>query len=360
MNVFDVVVIGAGQAGLAIGYHLKQLGLTFILLDKAERIGESWRNRYDSLKLFTPAEYDSLPGLRFPAPEGHYPIKDEVAEYLEGYAKHFDLPVKLQTQLEVLEKQSDVFRLQTNRGVYQTPRVIIATGPFQTPLIPSLSQQLDNEIVQLHSGSYRNNTQLPAGDVLIVGSGNSGLQIAEELLASHAVTLAQGKAQPFLPQQFLGQSLFCWMERLGISNVAASSWLGRRLEKRDPVIGANLPSLKQHGLKLVSRVVATNGKTVAFADGKTLQPQSIIWATGFRNDYTWLRLPVIDGNGKPIHQQGVTSVEGLYFLGLSWQRTRGSALLGWVGRDAAFIAKRIAIDRLAGGVEKRTGGLLGV
>ncbi len=341
MNSFDVIVVGAGQAGLTMGYYLKKLGLNFVLLEKAQRVGDSWRNRYDSLTLFTPVEYDSLPGLNFPAPKGTYPNKNQVADYLKSYAKHFALPVQLQTEIETLEKRGDVFHIQTNRGLYQAARVIVATGPFQTQFIPGLAKELDRSILQLHSSNYFNKQQLPDGELLVVGSGNSGLQIADELLASHPVTVAQGKPQPFLPQKLLGQSLFWWMERLGVSRITATSSLGQRLKERDPVIGSSLSKLRQKGLKLVSRVVEAKGQTVTFADGKTLKPRSIIWATGFRSDYSWVRLPVFDTGGKPIHREGITSVDGFYLLGLSWQRTRGSALLGWVGQDAAFLAEQI-------------------
>jgi putative flavoprotein involved in K+ transport len=353
MNSFDVIVIGAGQAGLAMGYYLKQLGLNFVLLEKAQRVGDSWRNRYDSLTLFTPAEYDSLPGLNFPAPKGSYPNKNQVADYLERYAKHFALPVQLQTEIETLEKRGDVFYLETNRGAFEAARVIVATGPFQTPFIPRLAKELDSSILQLHSSTYFNKGQLPDGEVLVVGSGNSGLQIAEELLASHSVTVAQGKPQPFLPQKLLGQSLFWWMERLGVSRVTATSRLGQRLKERDPVIGSSLSRLRQKGLTLVSKVVEAKGQTITFADGKTLKPQSIIWATGFRSDYSWVRLPVFDTGGKPIHREGITSVDGFYFLGLSWQRTRGSALLGWVGQDAAFLTEEITKEMAARDVKEQ-------
>jgi putative flavoprotein involved in K+ transport len=353
MNFFDVIVIGAGQAGLAMGYYLKKLGLNFVLLERAQRVGDSWRNRYDSLTLFTPAEYDSLPGLNFPALKGSYPNKNQVADYLESYAKHFALPVQLQTKIETLEKRGDGFHLQTTRGAFAAARVIVATGPFQTPFIPGLAKELDTSIIQLHSSTYFNKGQLPDGEVLVVGSGNSGLQIAEELLASHSVTVAQGKVQPFLPQKLLGQSLFWWMERSGVSRITVTSRLGQRLKERDPVIGSSLSKLKQKGLKLVSRVVEAKEQTITFADGKTLTPESIIWATGFRSDYSWVRLPVFDTGGKPIHREGITSVDGFYFLGLSWQRTRGSALLGWVGQDAAFLTEEITKEMAARDVKEQ-------
>ena len=352
-QVLDVAVIGAGQAGLALGYHLQNSGLNFRLFDGAARVGDSWRERYDSLWLFTPSEYDGLPGMRFPAPKGTYPTKDQVADYLESYADYFSLPIQLQTHVTRLE-HGDLFRLQTNRGVVQAARVVVATGPFQTPFVPAMSQLLNHDLVQLHSSAYNNPGQLPSGDVLVVGSGNSGLQIAEELLATHPVTLAQGTPQPFLPQKILGQSLFWWMEQLRLSRVPASSRLGRRLKQKDPVIGVNLAELRRKGLNVTSRAVGAQGRTVTFADSRSVTPQSIIWATGFRPDFSWIHLPVMDAQGYPRHQQGVTSVDGLYFLGLSWQRTRGSALLGWVGADALFIAEYVARRRTRAPTENTT------
>ena len=340
-TILDVVVIGAGQAGLALGYYLKKTGLTFRLLDASTRVGDSWRERYDSLRLFTPAEYDNLPGLRFPAPQGTYPTKDLVADYLEAYARQFSLPVQLQTQVTSLGREGGTFYLRTSRGLIRAAQVVVATGPFQTPFVPAAAQQLDSGVVQLHSSAYRNEAQLPPGDVLVVGAGNSGLQIAEGLLASRPVVLAQGKPQPFLPQNVGGRSIFWWMERLRVSRVPATSWLGHRLKQRDPVIGTSIAELKQKGLRVTSRVADANGRTVTLADGRTLQPRSIIWATGFRPDYDWIHLPVTDAEGHPMHRHGTTSFSGLYFLGLSWQRTRGSALLGWVGQDAAYIAERV-------------------
>lgn len=340
MQFLDVAVVGAGQAGLALGYYLKSSGLNFRLFDGAARVGDSWRKCYDSLRLFTPSEYDSLPGLRFPAPRGTYPTKDDVANYLEDYVDHFSLPVQLQTHITRLEQGGGMFRLKTDRNVFRAGRVVVATGPFQTPFVPAMSHLLDSDLAQLHSSAYHNRRQLPPGDVLVVGSGNSDLHIAEELLATHPVTLARGTPQPFLPQNVLGRSLFWWMEQLRLSRVPASSRLGRRLKQKDPVIGASLTELQRKGLSVTPRAKGAQGRTIAFADGQTIMPQSVIWATGFRPDFSWIHLPVIDAKGYPCHQQGVTSVEGL-FLGLSWQRTRGSALLGWVGLDAAFIAEHV-------------------
>ncbi|GEM82229.1 flavin-containing monooxygenase [Meiothermus hypogaeus] len=326
MSTFDTIVIGAGQAGLAMGCCLRPAGLNVVLLDNSERVSEAWRLRQASLRLFTPAQYDALPGLPCPAPAGHYPAKDEVADYLENYAHHFALPVQLQTQVTALEGASSAFVVRTNRGNCQTAQMAVATGPFQTPFTPAFAQQLDASIEQLHSSAYLNPKQLPKGEALVVGSGNSGLQIAEDLLDTHSVTLAWGRPQPFLPQRILGRSIFWWMERLGISRVKATSRLGKRLKQRPPVISSDLGALKRRGLKLAPRAEKASSQIVAFADGSSLKPSSIVWATGFRGDYSWIKLPVLDGQGRPV-QQSVTAVQGLYFLGLSWQRTRGSALL---------------------------------
>lgn len=338
---YDVVVVGAGQAGLALGYYLRGLDLSFMLLDAKSRVGDSWRERYDSLQLFTPAEYDTLPGLPFPAPRGTYPTKDAVAEYLESYARHFSLPIRHRTRVVYMGVGDGGFILRTSRGSVRAGQVVIATGPFQAPSVPPFACALDASVTQLHSSDYRNREQLPPGEVLVVGGGNSGLQIAEELLATHPVALARGTSAPFLPQRLLGKSLFWWLERTGIDRAPAASPLGRWLQRRDPVIGVDLNELVGKGLRTTARVVDATARTVTFADGRTMDPASIVWATGFRSNYSWIDLPVLDDRGQPRHQEGATEVEGIYFLGLSWQRTRGSALLGWVGRDAAFIADRI-------------------
>lgn len=331
-------VIGAGQAGLSIAYYLKKHQRDFLLLEQANEIGASWRSRYDSLTLFTPNQYNQLPELSFPGDPKHYPNKDEVADYLKTYANYWNFPIKLNTSVQALNKSKDYFEISTNQGLVKAQEVIVATGPFQSPFIPELAKNLSTNITQLHSSAYRNPQQLPSGEVLVVGSGNSGLQIAEDLLKTHSVSLAQGKQQPELPQIVLGKSLFWWFEKLGISRVSSQSWLGKRLKSRDPVIGSKINQLKKQGLHLFGRVVASKKDAIIFSKQQSLEPKSIIWATGFKPNYSWINLPILNEQGFPRHKEGLTDVEGLYFLGLSWQRRRGSALLGWVSEDAQWLA----------------------
>ena len=265
----DVLVIGAGQAGLAVGWHLREQGITsFLLLDAGPEVGHVWRNRWDSLRLFTPAEYDALPGMPFPAPAGTYPTKDEVADYLRGYAAAFELPVRLNTRVTRLTKTGDTFHADTSTGPITARQVVIATGPFQTPVVPTLARHLAADVVQLHSADYRNPDQLPDGPVLVVGAGNSGLQIAAELAATRPVTVAVGTRPPMLPQRLLGRDLFWWLTRLGLITKTADSRLARRLQKKgDLVIGTRWRDLARLGIQVRPRLDDVDLTTAMFADG---------------------------------------------------------------------------------------------
>lgn len=346
MESLDVIVVGAGQAGLAMGYHLARRGMRFVILDAAAAVGESWRARWDSLKLFTPARYSGLPGLPFPGDPEHYPHRDEVVAYLQSYARHFDLPVRLNERVVELRAAPDGYEVETTAGVHRAVQVVIATGPFQRPALPPLASRLDPRIVQIHSSRYRTPDALPAGDVLVVGAGNSGVQIAEELAASRPVTLAVGAALPRLPETVLGRSVFWWLEKAGVMNVTRDSWLGRRMRARETLIGSSPAMLERApGVRRIGRIEDAEGTVLRSADGETVRPAAVVWATGFRDDYSWLRLPVLGPGGTPVHRRGVTGSAGVYFLGLPWQHTRGSALIGWVGRDAAVLAEHIAKHR---------------
>jgi hypothetical protein len=267
-RLLDVVVVGGSQAGLAMAWHLARQGLRFVVLEAGPEVGHVWRNRWDSLKLFTPAQFDALPGLAFPAPADTYPTKDPVADYLQTYAKTFDLPVRPQA--------------------------------------------------------------LPDGPVLVVGGGNSGVQIAEELAATRTVDLSIATTYPMLPQRFLGRDLFWWLTRLRLMRVTASSRLGRRVAGRGEfVIGTNRRRLEGKGVRFRPRLVDAEGRAVRFADHSLLEEVGVVvWATGYRSDYAWIHLPGVVREGQVVHRRGVAEVPGLYFLGLSWQHTRGSALLG--------------------------------
>jgi putative flavoprotein involved in K+ transport len=339
----EVVVVGGGQAGLAIGYFLAQQGRDFTILEAAEQPAAAWRARWDSLKLFTPARYNALPGLAFPGAPDRYPTRDEVAEYLTDYARHFDLPVELGSRVHSISRTSGLYLVELDDRAYEAEQVVVATGPFQAPRVPPIAERLNAEVLQLHSSAYRSPAAIPEGAVLVVGGGNTGFQIAEELCASHEVHLAIGSRQTPLPQRFLGRDLFWYLERTGLIYKTSASRIGRRMEGRDTLIGSNPRRLRRrHGVQLHGRAVDVDGSTVAFSDGTSLDAATLIWATGFGVDHSWIDVPVFDADGRVAHRRGVTEAPGLYFLGLTWQHTRGSALLGWVKDDAAYIADRIA------------------
>ena len=345
----DVLVIGAGQAGLAVGWHLREQGITsFLLLDAGPEVGHVWRNRWDSLRLFTPAEYDALPGMPFPAPAGTYPTKDDVADYLRGYATAFELPIRLSTRVTRLTRTGDTFHADTSTGPITAGQVVIATGPFQTPVVPTLARHLAADVVQLHSADYRNPDQLPDGPVLVVGAGNSGLQIAAELAATRPVTVAVGTRPPMLPQRIFGRDLFWWLTRLGLITKTADSRLARRLQTRgDLVIGTRWRDLARLGIQIRPRLDDVAGTTAVFADGSVTTVAAVVWATGFRPDYSWLDIPGAVRHDTVANVRGITAVPGLSILGLPWLHTRGSALLGYVKDDAAWLANHIRVDLAA-------------
>jgi putative flavoprotein involved in K+ transport len=341
-ELLDVVVVGGSQAGLAIAWHLAKQNLRFVVLEAAPEIGHTWRCRWDSLRLFTPTQYDALPGKAFPGPPDTYPGKDAVAGYLKAYVAAFDLPVRLNSPVTRLSQTDEGFKIHTRREVFNARQVVVATGPFQQPFTPPAAQQLDASVTQLHSAEYRNPRALPDGPVLVVGGGNSGFQIAEELAtAGRHVDLSIATKMPILPQRLAGKDLFWWLTRLGLMRVTAGSRPGRRMSSRDFIIGGSRRRLRAAGVRFRPAVAAADGRTVRFADGTSLNAEVVIWATGYRPDYSWIHIPGVTRDGKVVHRRGVTDVPGLYLLGLSWQHTRGSALLGFVHEDAAYLAGRI-------------------
>jgi putative flavoprotein involved in K+ transport len=343
-SLLDVLVIGGGQAGLVMGYHLAQSGRSFQIVDAGAQIGQTWQARWDSLQLFTSSRYDNLPGLPFPAARGTYPGKDDVARYLQAYAAKHSLPVRLTTSVTSLTRGDDTYVAKAGGEVLEARQVVVATGPFQVPFIPAIADALDPGVHQIHSAHYRRPETLPAGKVLVVGAANSGCQIAQELSATHSVELSVGQRLPAIPQRPLGRDIWAWATALRLDKVTAESRLGKRLAGRDQVIGAGPRQLaRRHGIRIRPRAGGAAGRTVTFADGSAADFGAVVWATGFRADHTWIDIPdVTDERGRIRHQRGVTPSPGLYMLGLTWQHTRGSALLGWVGRDAAFLAGQIA------------------
>lgn len=339
----DVLVVGGGQAGLAMGYHLSQRGLSFEIVDTGPEVGHVWRSRWDSLRLFTSGRYDNLPGLPFPADPDAYPGKDDVAAYLQDYAAHFGLPLRLDTPVTSLTRADGVYVAKAGADTVEARQVVLATGPFSAPFTPPVAAQLDPNVHQIHSADYRRPDALPPGRVLVVGAANSGCQIALELSASHGVELAVGQRLPSIPQRPLGRDVWSWASGLRLDRVTTDSRLGRRLAGRDQVIGPGPRQLAhRHGVRLRPRLSGASGQAVTFTDGGAGEYAAVVWATGFTSDRSWIDIPgVTDERGQLRQSRGVTAAPGLYTLGLSWQHTRGSALLGWVGGDAAYLAEQI-------------------
>ena len=347
---YEVVVVGAGQAGLAIGRELAAADRRFVILEAAAEVGAAWRARWDSLVLFTPRRYSGLPALPFPGDPDGYPTRDEVVAYLERYAATFELPVRLDTPVRSLRPTEDGrFVVEVDGGSIEADAVVVATGPFQAPFVPSVAAGLADEVFQLHSVGYRRPTDVPAGRVLVVGGGNTGFQLAKELSATHDVELAVGTKQTPLPQRFLGRDLFWWLTKTGILAKTVDTRLGRRARDRDTLIGSSPRELRRrHGVPVRPRVVSADGRTIGFSDGTAIDVDAVLWATGYRPDHSWIGLPVFGDDGRLRHVRGVTEAPGLFFLGLSWQHTRGSALIGFLRDDASFVAEQFAAH-LCGG-----------
>jgi len=340
----EVAIIGGGQAGMAVGYLLKGQGRRFVILERAGEIAPAWRERWDSLALFTSRRYSALPALPFPGDPDGYPTRDEVIAYLEDYVETFDLSIELNSEVTALERDEDGrFRLEVSGRTIIADQVVVATGPFQKPFVPELAEKIAADVVRTHAVGYRRPGDVPQGTVLVVGGGNTGFQIAKELSATHSVVLSIGSRQKPLPQRLLGRDLFWWLTKARILNKTVESRLGRKLSTRDTLIGSSPREMsKRYGVELKPRLVDVDGRRARFEGGSEVEVDGVIWATGYRPDYSWINVPIFDDAGRLRHRRGVTDVPGLYFLGLTWQHTRGSALIGFVKDDAEFIAERIA------------------
>lgn len=345
---YEAVIVGGGQAGIAMGYHLKMNNLSFVILEGNERVGDSWRKRYNSLKLFTPYRYSSLPGLEMKGASNEYPTKDDMADYLEDYVQYFKIPVMCNTKVSKLDQQMDgSFLLQTNNEEIRTQQVIIATGAFQKPNIPNVfDQELD--VFHIHSSEYRSPSQVPGSDVLVVGGGNSGGQIAVELAKDRKVTIATGHRITFLPLTLFGRSVFSWLELSGLLHAGIDTLKGRWFKNlKDPIFGNELKGLiKNKKVYVKPKVIEVNNSEVIFEDHSRLKFDSIIWSTGFVPSYDWIKIKeVISTDGKPIHTRGRTNSEGLFFIGLPWQYQRGSGLICGVSKDAEYLIPIILSNR---------------
>ena len=347
---FDTVIIGGGQAGLATGYHLAKRGLPFVILDANERIGDAWRNRWDSLRLFTPARYSGLDGWRFPAPAVSFPTKDEMADYLEAYAARFGIPVRSGVKVDGLYREGDRYVLASGDRRFEAEHVVIATGANRVPKLPAFADELHSSIVQLHSSQYRHPSQLQEGPVLVVGAGNSGAEIAFELSRIHSTYLS-GKPSGQLPVRHgpaAARFFFPAVRFVGHHLLTLSTPFGRKAQPRyiyhgAPLIRVKLKDLAAAGVEQVARTVGMEDGRPALEDGRVLDVSNVIWCTGFREEFAWIDLPIFGEDGRPLHDRGVVVGEaGLYFVGLVFQYAASSEVLPGVGRDAEYVAKYIA------------------
>jgi putative flavoprotein involved in K+ transport len=355
----DTIVIGGGQAGLSVGYHLKRLGIPFAILDASSRVGDAWRNRWDSLRVFTPAKFAGLDGLPFPAPPDSFPTKDAVADYLAGYAARFDLPVCSGARVTRLSRAGDRFLVVTaDERRFEAAHVVVAMGNFQRPRVPAFAAALDADVVQLHSSAYRNTGQLRPGAVLVVGAGNSGAEIAcEAARAGHQTWLA-GPDVGHVPFRIDGLAARLLLTRLVLRVLfhrifTVATPIGRRVRVTVLHAGAPLIRLKPadiaaagvHRLPRVAHV--TDGRPV-LADGRVIDAANVVWCTGFDPGFSWIDLPVFDPDGSPRHDRGISPDEpGLFFVGLHFLYAFSSEMIHGVGRDAARVAEGIARGRAA-------------
>jgi putative flavoprotein involved in K+ transport len=340
----DTVVVGGGQAGLAMGYYLASQDRKFVILEAATRVGDTWRNRWDSLRLFTPAFHSGLPAMPFPAPGHSFPTKDQTADYLEAYASRFQLPIHLKRRVQSLARHDGGYLVHAGNEQYTAEHVVVATGPYHHPHIPSFAAALDPTITQLHSSQYRSPDQLPAGDVLVVGAGNSGAEIAVELAATRRTHLS-GPEVGHAPIWLIHNRFSLW---LADHLLTVDSRLGRRMRdtrhrRGDPLVRLKPADILAAGVQRVPRVEGVADGRPQLADGRVLEVAVVVWATGYRPDFGWIHLPVFDDAGNPIHHRGVVAAApGLYFLGLPFQYTPTSDHVGGVGRDAHHIAQHLA------------------
>jgi len=348
----NTVVVGGGQAGLSVGYHLAQRGLPFIILDAHERIGDAWRRRWDSLRLFSPARYDGLAGMPFPAAPHTFPTKDEMADYLEAYAARFRLPVRTGVRVDGLTKDDGRFVLTAGEQRFEADRVVVAMSAYQGPRVPAFAQDLDPAITQLHANDYRNPSQLEDGPVLVVGAGNSGCEIALDAARSGHTTWLSGRDTGHIPFRIEGLAARLVLQRL-VLRVAfhhvltVKTPMGRRMRAKGlhhgmPLIRIKPKDLAAVGIRRVPRMVGIRGGLPQLEDGRVLEVANVVWSTGFDPRWSWIQLPIFV-DGQLVHERGVvTTAPGLYFVGLPFVYSVSSAMVHGVGRDAAYVVRHIA------------------
>jgi len=346
---FSTVVIGGGQAGLAAAHFLARAGDNYLILDAGPAFGNAWRSRWDSLRLFTPAKFNGLPGMPFPAADFYFPSKDEAGAYLEAYAQRLNPPVRFNAKVDSLVRDGEDFVLGSGGRRYTASRVVVATGAYQMPSVPGFAAELDPKIVQLHSSSFKNPDQLPPGSILVVGAGNSGAEIAVELAQAGRDVCLAGRDVGRIPADRVGQVMggrpYWWfISRL----LSVRTPIGRRVQrasltKGTPLIGLRPGAIVDAGVQRGPRVAGVSQGMPSLADGRRLAVSGVVWATGFRPNYQWIHLPIFDERGYPRHNRGlVPQVPGLYFLGLPFQTSLSSTLLGGVGADAEALAEHLS------------------
>ena len=350
----ETIVIGGGQAGLSVGYHLQRRGVPFLILDANERVGDSWRNRWDSLRLFTPAQFSGLDG--WPQPRGRHELvtKDDMADYLEEYAQRFELPVRSGCRVERLTRSGAGFEVRAGGRLMTADHVVVAMSSYQVPRIPSFAAELDPKVVQLHSNEYRSPSQLREGGVLIVGAGNSGAEIAKELAPLHETWLSGRDVGqiPFRPDSFFGRHLLARLVLRGLFHrvLTVKTPMGRRMRPKvlahgGPLIRVKRGDLAKAGVHRVERTAGVVDGRPQLEDGTVLDVANVIWCTGFEPGFSWIDVPGMGEHG-PEHERGVVeSVPGLYFVGLLFLSAMSSEMIHGVGRDAKYIASEIARRR---------------
>jgi putative flavoprotein involved in K+ transport len=347
----DTLVIGGGQAGLAVGYHLSRAGVPFLIVDANERTGDSWRQRWDSLKLFTPNRFNSLPGLQIPGEDWGFPSKDDVADYLESYASHFELPIRHGVKIDHLTREDGAFLATAGDLVFNANRVVVAMASYQKPKVPEFAAGLDSRIVQLHVADYMNPGQLNDGDVLVVGLGNSGAEVSMDLAGHHHIYLSgePSAVQPFRPERLSGRILMPFVGPVILNGLlTTSNPLGRKvhskmLHKAMPLLRVKPKDLLSVGVERVGRVTGVVDGYPGLEDGSVLDVANVVWCTGFEPGFSWIDLPVFDDTGHVLHERGVVPSEpGLYFVGLKFQYSMLSDTLFAADRDSGYVVDHLA------------------
>lgn len=356
----ETLVIGGGQAGLAMGYQLSRRDLPYKVVDANPRIGDAWRNRWDSLRLFTPNRLNRLPGMRFPGYRWGFPSKNEWADFLESYARRFDLHIETGVRVERLTREGDGFVATSGHRRFEADNVVVAMSSWQRPRVPDFASELASRIVQFHVSGYRDPDQLQAGDVVVVGAGNSGAEVAIELARTHRVLLSGPStgAIPFRPESVVGRALMPFIGRIIFHRVLTTRTpIGRKVRSKmistgEPLIRVKPKDLRARGVERVPRVVGIEGGLPRLEDGRILDVANVVWCTGFEPGFEWIDLPVL-GPREPLHDRGIVGSEpGLYFVGLKFLYSVSSEQIHGVGRDADRIARNIVSRRGAAGAHR--------